>query len=278
MEIASLDMVAIMPLFLLLCALGCLAGFLAGLLGIGGGTVLVPGFLFIFGALGYDTPYIMHLAVGTSLAVIIATGSSSAYAHFRRGSVDRRAFIVLAPALILGVILGTFTADILSGVQLQIIFAVMLFLISLNMFRGAKVTPDDHSLRGNPVVYGATTLIGGVATIMGVGGAVLTVPLMALHGVKMQRAVGTGAALGLMVAIPGAIGFMVIGWDVNEGLPPLSFGFVNLLAWLAVIPFTVLCAPLGVAVAHKMMPAKLRRAFAIFMMILAANMAIEIWL
>lgn len=278
MDIGALDLQSLLPMFILLASLGCLAGFLAGLLGIGGGTVLVPGFFYIFGALGYDSPYLMHVAVATGLSVIIATGSSATFAHYKRGSVDRSAFMVLAPALVVGVMIGTVVSEYISSLHLQVFFAVALFLMGARMLRGAKPSEVHKRFEKSPLMFGAGGVIGVISTLMGIGGAAMNVPLMVTNGVKMQRAVGTAAALGLVVALPGAIGYMVVGSGIEANLPPFSIGFVNAIGWIAVIPFTIFCAPFGVAAAHKLNPKSLRKLFAVFMMLLALNMAAEVWL
>lgn len=282
MDISTFDLGTILPLFILLASLGCLAGFLAGLLGIGGGTVLVPGFFYIFTALGYDSPYIMHVAVATGLSVIIATGSSATFAHYKRGSVDKSAFMILAPALVIGVMIGTAVSKGIESHHLQVFFAVSLFLMGARMLRGAKPSEVDREFKASPVMFGLGGLIGTISSLMGIGGAALNVPLMVSNGVVMQRAVGTASALGLAVAIPGTIGYMIVGSGVEPAmrdvLPPFSLGFVNMLGWIAVIPFTVICAPFGVALAHRLNAKNLRKLFAVFMMGLALNMAAEVWL
>ena len=278
MDISAIDFNTLLPMFFLLASLGCLAGFLAGLLGIGGGTVLVPGFFYIFSSLGYDSPYIMHVAVATGLSVIIATGRSASYAHYKRGSVDKSAFMILAPALVVGVVIGTVLSKGIESQHLQIFFAVALFLMGVRMLRGAKPHEVDKTFKPSPLMFGAGGIIGTISSLMGIGGAAMNVPLMVTNGVTMQRAVGTAAALGLAVAIPGAIGYIFVGGTVDAALPPFSLGFVNMLGWIAVIPFTVICAPFGVALAHKLNARSLRKLFAVFMMGLALNMAAEVWL
>ncbi|HPF78475.1 MAG TPA: sulfite exporter TauE/SafE family protein [Alphaproteobacteria bacterium] len=260
----------------LMFALAGLAGFLAGLLGIGGGLVLVPGLYFVFTHLGYQSEAIMHLAVGTSLTTIVATGISSARAHHKKGSVRFDLVKRIGIGIVIGVGVGTYIASVVSGLWLQIFFAVTLVILAGLM----RVNPEKIKLFDDvppqPWSGLAGMGIGIVSTLMGIGGAALNVPYMTLSNVPIHKAVGSSSAMGLLVAIPGAIGFLMIGWGHTEGLPPLSFGYINLLALMVIVPVTVLFAPLGVHVAHKFSTKKLRSVFSIFMIVIAIRMIAEV--
>ncbi|MCB1782945.1 MAG: sulfite exporter TauE/SafE family protein [Alphaproteobacteria bacterium] len=258
-----------------LAALGVVAGFLAGLLGVGGGIVLVPGLSFIFAMmserLGLEGVDLMHLSVGTSLAVIVPTGLSSALAHYRRGAVDFTLVGGIGAGVLVGVAIATFIARDLSGDTMKMIFATAIvglagiMLINPARFKLAEAMP------GRPMQALAGLVIGGLSSLIGIGGATLSVPYMSLHNTPMHRAVGTASALGLVIAVPAAIGFMIIGRGADH-LPPFSVGYVNFLAWVCIIPISVSIAPLGVRVAHKVSVSKLRKVFAVFMILVALNM------
>ncbi|MCI5060816.1 MAG: sulfite exporter TauE/SafE family protein [Alphaproteobacteria bacterium] len=262
-------------LLVLILGLAGMAGFLAGLLGIGGGIVLVPGLYFIFTTLGYESAYLMHLAVGTSLATIIVTGFSSARAHWRRESVRFDLVQKIGIGMVIGVGLGTMIAAQASGTTLQILFAVILM-----MFAGLmQVRPEKISLfsgRPSDFVLGvAGTIIGAISTLMGIGGATLNVPFMSFCKVPIHKAVGTASALGVLIAIFGTAGFILIGWGNNAGFPPLSLGFVNLAAFAVIVPVSALTAPLGAAAAHRFSKEMLQRIFGLFMVFVAIKMLFE---
>ena len=263
------------PLLILLFMLAGLAGFLAGLLGIGGGLVLVPGLYFIFTHLGYTTDNIMHLAVGTSLATIIATGTSSARAHWKRGSVRFDLVKKIGFGMVIGVGLGTFIASIVSGVWLTAFFAVTLMLLAGLMMANPEKFTLFRDVPHQPWPSLTGIGIGIVSTLMGIGGAALNVPYMTLSNVSIHKAVGSASAMGLLIAIPGALGFLLIGQGQAQELPPLTYGYINFLALGIIVPLTVLFAPLGVATAHKFSTRALRRVFSIFMVIIALKMLYE---
>jgi len=263
-------------LLALMFGLASVAGFLAGLLGIGGGLVLVPGLFFVFNMLGYESDSIMHLAVGTSLSTIVATGISSARAHWKKGSVRFDLVKKIGVGMVIGVAIGTFIASTVTGIWLQAFFAFTLVILALLM----RINPEKITLfkevPGQPWSGIAGTIIGVVSTLMGIGGAALNVPYMTLSKVPIHKAVGSASAMGLLVAIPGAIGFMIIGYGPHENFPPFSFGYINLLALAVIVPVTVLFAPIGVHVAHRFSTKMLRRIFSVFMIIIAVRMIVEV--
>lgn len=271
MENFMAEAALIIPLLLLL---GIASGILAGLLGIGGGIVLVPGLYHLFLHLGYDPDSLMHLAVGTSLAIIIPTGLSSARAHAKKGAVDFSLVRMIGFGLVIGVIAGTFVAGNISGNSLAIIFAAALavFAILMNIpprVSGAKPLSQPAASLGGFVV-------GVLSSLMGIGGATLNVPFMTMHGVPIHRAVGSSSAMGPLIAIPGTIGFAVIGWHV-AGLPPLSIGYINMAAFVVIAPAAVLAAPLGASLAHKLNVRHLRIVFSVFLIVVALKMAWGAW-
>lgn len=273
--IAGISFGEVLPYVVFLGVLGAVAGFLAGLLGVGGGIVLVPGLYFIFDhmcqKLGIGSPDLMHLSVGTSLAVIVPTGFSSALSHYKRGAVDFGIVRGIGFGVIVGVVFATFIAQGLSGDTMRMIFAgAIIVLAGIMLTDPARFRLAEH-LPSLPFQSLAGSVIGFLSTLIGIGGATLSVPYMSLHGIQMHRAVGSASALGLVIAIPAAFGFMLIGIG-DPHLPPLSIGYVNVLAWLCIIPVSVLVAPLGAGVAHRVSVPVLRKVFAVFMVFVALNM------
>lgn len=269
MDVLSIPEWGLLVGFLL--ALGGIAGFLAGLLGIGGGVVLVPGLYFGLQYLGFESEALMHVAVGTSLAVIIPTGLSSARAHARRGAVDTELVKTIGPGIIAGVAAGTWIAHYINETGMTLFFAFAVTVLALVMVvNPARFTPFSGVL---PRFWMGLSgfVIGVFSSLMGIGGATISVPWMAMCRVPMHRAVGTASALGIIIAIPAALGFIYIGWDA-DGLPPFSLGYINFLAWPLIIPASVLAAPWGVKCAHAVSVDRLRQFFAGFLILIAGKM------
>jgi len=271
----TVDLVELLPKILALLFTGGIAGLLAGLLGVGGGIVIVPVLFYLFGVLELAPQSAMHVAVGTSLATIVPTSIASMRAHFRRGSVDRDLLRVWAPAAFLGAILGAVIAGYVKGVVLTAVFAVVAALVAANMATrdGVKVAdrlPDSRVGSGS-----LGFVIGGFSVMMGIGGGTLSVPVLSAFNFPIHRAVGTASALGLAIGLPGAIGFMIAGWRVDD-LPPLSLGYVNLVGFALIFPMSVLMAPVGARLAHALNRVWLRRAFALFLAVTAVRMFIRL--
>lgn len=261
-------------LVLLLLAIGGIGGFLSGLLGVGGGIIFVPALFFTFSSLGFGSDHAMHVAVGSSLAVVLATSATSAFGHYKRGAVDMALFRSWGSFIASGVVFGALFASAVHGKILKEAFAVITFIISIYMAFGRERTAETP-LRFLTLCVQRflCAAIGMVSSMIGVGGAILTVPMMSGIGLPMQRAVGTGAALGTTVALPGMIGYMLAGlFHDAAGLPPFSLGYVNMLAIAAVIPASMLLAPVGVRASHAIDRKILRRVFAAVLMIVSARM------
>lgn len=273
--LADLTAFDIFALIASLLFLGCVGGFLAGLLGVGGGIILVPGLNLIFesvsGTFGFSKADLMHVCVGTSLAIIIPTGLSSALAHRRRGAVDMDIVKRLGFGIVTGVVLATMVANDLSGQALKMIFATAIFFLSLIMMMDHQKWKLGDELPKQPQTSIAGFVIGVLSALIGIGGATLSVPYMSMYGTPIHRAVGSASAMGLVISIPAALGFVYIGLG-KEGLPPFSLGYINVLAFLCVIPTSVLMAPVGARVAHKVSVKRLKKFFALFMIIVALNM------
>lgn len=258
-----------------LLTLGVIGGFLAGLLGVGGGIILVPGLYMIFEylhpSMGFDPVHIMHVCVATSLAVIVPTGLSSAMAHNRRGSVDMALVRMIGIGIFIGAVGATVLARGIDGHVMKMVFATALMFMALAMIvNPARFRMSEHMPK-QPFPTLAGVVMGALSGLIGIGGATMSVPYMTLHGVNMHKAVGSASALGLVIAVPSTIGYMIIGMDIDN-LPPFSLGYVNYMAWGCIIPASILCAPLGARAAHMVSVKRLKIFFAIFMILLALNM------
>jgi len=269
MDWASL--VGYWPFVLGLMVTGVLSGIAAGLLGIGGGAIIVPALSTALSLMGYDSDLVQHVAVGTSLAIIIPTGIMSARAHYKRGALDMRVLKLWAPFIVAGTFIGGLMAGFFSGDVLRIVFAVMAFVIAANIVTGFQTKLMGH-LDGSSWTHRiSATVVGYLSSLMGIGGGSLTVPTLVAFGATMHAAVGTSAAIGVAIALSGTLGFIVSGWGIS-GLPPLSLGYINLVALVLVAVLAAVFAPLGAALAHKMDQKTLKYVFAAFLVVVGLNM------
>jgi len=254
----------------LLCA-GLVAGMIAGMLGVGGGIVIVPVLSATLLLIGTPESVAMQVAVGTSLASIIPTSISSLRAHHSRGAVDADILKSWGPAVAVGVLMGAAVASSVKGPVLSAVFGVVALCVAIHMtVVSADVRLADHPPQGwlKNLIAG---LIGLISSMMGIGGGSLTVPVLTLSNYPIRRAVGTSSALGLVIAVPGALGFVVGGWGA-QGVPDLSLGYVNLLGLALIVPASMFTAPLGAKLAHTVPPGLLRRAFAVFLGLTSVKM------
>jgi uncharacterized membrane protein YfcA len=259
-----------------LLASGIAAGLLAGLLGVGGGIIMVPILYFVFGAVdGVDPAVRMHMAVGTSLLAMIPTSIRSALAHRKKGALDIDLFKRWLPGLLAGVLIGVLIAAWAKGPVLMTVFAVFAIVVALHMAFGKPGWRLSDALPVAGAQRLMATAIAGVSVMMGIGGGTFTVPVLTLFGYPIHRAVGTAAAIGVVIAIPGAIGF-ILGGLGEPGRPLGSLGYASLVGAAALIPTTVLAAPWGAALAHRLDPTWLRRAFALFLGATGMRMAISL--
>ncbi|MGI6637625.1 MAG: sulfite exporter TauE/SafE family protein [Desulfobulbus sp.] len=249
---------------------GLIAGVLAGLLGVGGGVVIVPMLVFCFTRQSVQFEVMMHLALGTSLASIIFTSISSFMAHHRRGAVDWEIVRRIVLGILLGTFLGGFVAARLSTGFLKVFFCIFLYIVATQMILNKKPKPT-RELPGRGGMFGMGSLIGVVSSLVGIGGGSLSVPFMLFCNVSAHRAVGTSAAIGLPIAIAGALSYLINGIGVADR-PPLSWGYIYLPAFIGIVCASVLTAPLGAKLAHALPVDKLKRLFAIFLYIVATRM------
>lgn len=257
-------------LFALMVAGGAVTGVLAGLLGIGGGGILVPILYEIFSAIGVDPDVIMHMCVGTSLAIIMPTSIRSFLSHKSKGAADMDIIRSMAVSVVAGVCIGAIIARYSNATVLTAIWAGAAGAMSLKMFFGRESWKLGDEVPGNPwrSMYGG--LIGMISTLMSIGGGAFVTMMMTLYGRPIHQAVGTSSGFGPMIAIPGTLGFIWAGWGVN-GTPPGSLGFVSVLSALIIVPVSVMAAPLGVRFAHGISRRKLELAFATFLALISAR-------
>lgn len=251
-------------------ALGAFAGFFAGLLGVGGGAIMVPILTSIFLAEGFPKSEVVHLALGTSMAAIIFTSLSSLRAHHAHGAVLWKVVRGMTPGILFGTFGATFVAALLPTRPLTIFFACFISYVAVQMLLNIK--PKPHRDLPGAFGLGAVGLgIGGVSALVAIGGGSLSVPFMSWCNVKAHNAIGTSAALGLPIAVAGALGYLVNGWG-QPGLPPLTAGFIYLPALVLVTLVSTLVAPFGARLAHRLPVATLKRVFAGVLVALVVKM------
>ena len=260
-----------MAFFTLYLLLGLFAGLLAGLLGVGGGLVIVPVLMFIFAAQHFPDAVIIHLALGTSLASIMFTSLSSMRAHHLHRAVNWQVVRMITPGIVTGTLLGSVFAAHVSAYFLKVFFVLFLFYVATQMLINIKPKPA-RDLPGWGGMFAAGNIIGGVSSLVGIGGGTLSVPFMTWCNVKMHQAIGTSAAIGFPIAVAGAAGYVANGLSVTD-LPRYSLGYVYLPALAGVVLASMLTAPLGAKLAHRLPVSLLKRLFAILLFSLGAKMA-----
>ncbi|MDS9469579.1 sulfite exporter TauE/SafE family protein [Paracoccus sp. MBLB3053] len=265
-----MDVATLIELVLALAVSGALIGFLAGLFGIGGGAISVPVFFEIFQLLGYAPEISMPLAVGTSLAVIVPTSIASARGHWHRGTVDMALLRIWAIPILIGVLAGSVIARYADPWVFQVVFVAVATVIAIRLLTGGQGWRLAETLPGRALltIYGA--VIGFLSALMGIGGGALSNLAMTLHGVPIHRAISTSAGVGVLIAIPGTLGYMAAGWG-RAGLPPDALGFVSPITFALTIPTALLTARLGVRLAHALSRRHLEMAFGLFLLTVSAR-------
>lgn len=264
-----MDMSLLLTMGAMLLVIGAFAGVLAGLLGVGGGIILVPAFFYAFQVLGYDSPQLMQMCLGTSLATIIVTSVRSVLAHNKKGAVDWDILRGWAPGIVVGAVLGFFIAASLRSTALQMIFGILAIIVGLYMAFGKAHWRVGEAMPTGIARVILSPLLGFLSVLMGIGGGSFGVPTMSLYGVPIHRAVATAAGFGVIIAVPSVIGFLTVDMAVA---PPYSIGAVNMIAFGLVIAMTLITAPWGAALAHRMDPKPLKRVFGVFLILVALNM------
>jgi uncharacterized protein len=249
-------------------------GFVAGLFGIGGGLITVPFLFYIFGALNINPTYIMHLAVGTSFAIIIPTSIASVLTHHKFKAVD---FIIVKSYglfVVIGVIIGTIFAATLKTKSLVLFFSLIIFILGFYLLFlkendgiiTKKIKPHLKIILG--------FLSGFVSAQMGIGGAIMNVPILKFFGYSINRAIGSAAAIGFLISVFGAIGFVITGSYLNTKIP-FSIGFINIPAFLIFVPITTFMARVGARTVHKIDKNKISKYFALFLLVVASKLFYE---
>lgn len=256
-------------------AVGAFVGFLAGLLGIGGGMTLVPILAALFAAQALAPDHTVHLALGTGMASVMFTSSASVREHHRHGAVDWSIVRRLAPAMAAGTLLSTLASGWIAQRTLALSFAAIVYAGAIQLLLGRK-PKAARTLPGVAGTFAVGLAIGIICGLVSAGGAFLTVPFMLFCGVTMHTAIGTAAAVGIPVAVIGTVGFVVSGWRV-ESLPAWSIGFVFLPALAALVVGSIVTAPIGARAAHRLPVATLKRVFAGLLVILATKMVVTYW-
>ena len=259
-------------LTILLLGVGAFAGLIAGLFGIGGGVVIVPALYYVFEIVGAPEDSLMRMAVGTSLTTILVTSLRSLWAHHKHDAVDYEVLRRWGPLIALGAVLGATMAEVVSARTLTLIFATGALGVAINMARGGG---KSRRLAGE-MPTGATRAglgvsVGAFSSLMGIGGGLFGVSLMTLFGRSIHQAVATSSGFGIMIAIPGALGFMFWGAGAS-GMPPFSVGYVNLLAFALIASMTAITAPIGAKLAHRADRLTLSRVFAVYLAFTALSL------
>lgn len=254
---------------------GLAVGFLAGLLGIGGGAVLVPALVFTFTAQSLAPEHVVHMALGTSMATIMFTSLSSMRAHHAHGAVDWGIARAMAP----GILTGSFCAALVAGIipkrPLALMFTGLVFYAATQILFDLR-PKRSRELPGPAGLFAAGSVIGAVASLLAAGGAFMCIPFLAWCRVPLRRAIGTAAAVGLPIAVAGSLGYVIQGIRAG-GLPPYSLGFVYLPAMVLVVATSMLAAPLGARIAHRLPVKRLRIIFALLLYVLATRMLVSLW-
>lgn len=262
------ELLVVLPGFLFL---GVIVGISAGLLGIGGGLILVPGLYYLLGHSDLNTPndnFLIHVALATSMAIILPTTLSSSWAQIKRKAVDWELIRKMAPGLIIGVTMGVAMVSKIDGEIIKVIFSVGLTLIACSMIFRKETSRSFPFLTQIKWVLPFSTLFGILATFLGIGGAVLNVPYLNRAGIPLRTAIATGSVLGAIVAFVATFSY---AWTAYQGPK-----YVDLLAVLMIVPISVVMAPIGVKISHAMPVAKLRILFSTLLMLVALKMLSEV--
>lgn len=257
---------------LLFLVVGCFIGVLAGLLGVGGGTVVVPTVIFALSAFGTDQDVVMKVAVGTSFATIMFSTLSSAIAHYKKGGFDIWLAIKMASGAVIGVFFGSWVAEYLPNNILLMIFCIFLAYVIINMIRSASKSDEGSVTELTTKTYmGIGGVIGFISSFIGIGGGVLIVPVLSKIGHRVRTSIGVSSSVGVFIAAMGTATYVYHGWGV-ENLPPYSIGYVYLPAFAGLATTSAIFAPLGTKLAYILPVKRLRQFFALFLSLILINL------
>lgn len=251
-------------------ALGAFTGFMAGLMGIGGGGILVPMLNTLFTLQGFPAANNVHMALGTSMAAIVLTSLSSARAHHAHGAVAWRTVFTIAPGIVLGAFAGTFLAARLPDIPLTAFFACFMLYVSWQMIKNTKPAPSRH-LPGTAGLSAVGLGIGTLSALVSIGGGTVTIPFLIWCNVPPKTAIGTSAAVGIFIAVSGTLGYIFNG-QAAHGMPAGAMGFIFLPALVLVSLASIWTAPLGAKLSHRLPVATLKKVFAVILILLSAKM------
>jgi uncharacterized membrane protein YfcA len=255
--------------------IGALVGFAAGLLGIGGGVVMVPLLVMVFSAHGMPPEHMVHLALGTAIAAMVFTSIASMRAHHAHGAVDWKIARAMAPGMLVGSFGAALAAGLVPTRPLALLFTALVFYAATQILLDIKPS-TTRELPGPAGIFAAGAVIGAISSLLAAGGAFLTIPFLAWCKVPLRRAIGTAAANGLPIALAGTAGYVLHGLRV-PGLPSLSLGYVYLPALGLVVATSMLAAPLGARVAHRLPVKRLRVVFALLLYVFALRLLVAVW-
>lgn len=280
---AGLNIAEIVELAALFVAVGALAGFLAGVFGIGGGAILVPVFYECFRIAGVPLEVRMPLCIGTSLAIIIPTSIRSYRAHMARGAVDMEILRKWWWPILVGVVIGSVTARYAPERLFKIVFVIVAWSAAARLLLARDGWKLGDDLPGGPLMKLYGFIVGLLSTLMGIGGGLFSNLLMTFYGRSIHQAVATSSALAVLISIPGAIGYIYAGWPVAARFPdvaalqlPFAIGYVSLIGALLVMPTSLLIAPLGVRAAHAMSKRTLEVAFGIYLFVVGSRFVVAL--
>ena len=245
------------------------AGFFAGFFGIGGGIITVPCLFYIFGANGIDKSFIMHLAVGTSFAIMIPTAIMSVFTHYKHKAVDLNVLKTYGIFVVTGVAIGSFIAAYLNTKSLVLFFSIALYMLAINLFFLKEKT--KFKLRFSLIQRSTLGfIVGFISSLMGIGGAIMNVPILKFVGYTINKSIGTAASIGFLISLTGSAGFFFTGLLTKTSLP-FSIGFINIPAFLIFIPLTMYTAKVGATLVHKMNRNMITKLFGFFLVIIASR-------
>jgi len=254
--------------------LGIFVGFIAGLLGVGGGGILVPILTSLFLLQGVPVNKVVHLALGTSMACIIITSFSSLRAHHKKGAVIWKIVKMMSLGVIIGTFISTFISSYLNSFYLAIFFSLFMGLMAINMLKHKKSYPSKHNLEDGSIFISSTG-IGGISALVSIGGGSLTVPYLVTHNIDVKKAIGTSAAIGLPISLAGTLGYLINGWS-NEIIINYSIGFVYFPAVFLISITSFFTAPYGVKASHYLPVKVLKKLFAFLLILLSLKMLLSV--
>ncbi|MEO8102941.1 MAG: sulfite exporter TauE/SafE family protein [Betaproteobacteria bacterium] len=260
--------------WLVYLGVGLFVGFFAGLLGIGGGSVMVPILSLTFASQGFSGDHLVHMALATSMATIIPGGLASAWMHHRHDAVNWQVVKQMLPGILLGTFSGAVIAHFSSTAFLKAFFIAFICFLAVQLLFDLK-PKGRYTLPGARGMFAFGAIMGVISSFAGIGGAILSISFLTWCNIRMHEAIGTAAAIGVPLALAGTVGFVVTGL-FDRGLPAWSLGYVYLPAFAGIALTSFAIAPLGAKLAHRLPVSVLRRVFVVFLVVLAVKMAVSV--